>query len=74
MQTVENVSDHRRVWPALQTPEGTTLELAPGETAEVALPEDFEDPYLKVLSAAKAKAKAETPEPEQSGETEKEQS
>lgn len=67
MQTVENTSDEVRVWPAIQTstdrhvgeelvPAGTTLELEPGESAEVEdLPEDFEDPYLKVVEPPVAK-------------------
>ncbi len=47
MQTVENISGERRVWPNIQTAEGPSLELDPGETAEVDVPEGFRDPHLK---------------------------
>lgn len=43
-----NVSEYRRVWPGIQPePGGPSLELDPGETIVITLPEDFEDPYLK---------------------------
>lgn len=64
MQTVENASEHTRSWPALQVAEdtknvdgdvvraaGSTLELDPGESAQVELPEGFEDEHLRVLAA-----------------------
>ncbi len=62
MPTVENISDQTRVWPAIQTTAGVTLELDPGETAEVdGLPED---PYLQVaapVASEKSAGKATNP-------------
>ncbi len=47
MGTFYNASEHTRFWPALRNSAGRTLELAPGEEAELDLPADFEDAYLK---------------------------
>lgn len=44
----KNYSEEQRVWPGVQRPDGTTLELEPGEVVELDdLPEGFNDPYLK---------------------------
>lgn len=48
-----NTDVHTRYWPDLSA-DGHTLELAAGESADVDVPADFTDPYLK---PAKAKAK-----------------
>lgn len=74
MATVTNTDVHTRDWPHLQFDaevrdadgtlvhaQGTTLRLAPGEQAEVVLPESFVDPYLKAVTRP-VREKA-TPEP-----------
>jgi hypothetical protein len=43
----KNVGDETRVWPGILRPDGSTLELEPGATADLTLPDDFEDTYLK---------------------------
>ena len=49
MATVTNTSSSRRHWNHLRNEEtGTTLELDPDESAEVELPEGFDDPNLEV--------------------------
>ena len=58
--TMSNTSDYTRRWDSLQRLEdrtdkegnviavaGSTLELEPGESAAVEVPQDFEDPWLK---------------------------
>ena len=55
LRTFTNTDVHGRVWPHIQRPDGSTLELAPGESAEVDLPEEFSDPHL---SDAKPKGPA----------------
>jgi hypothetical protein len=47
----KNDSDESRLWPSISTSDGSTLELAPGEEAELDLPEGFEDEYLKPAGA-----------------------
>jgi hypothetical protein len=42
----ENCDNQRRVWPALTAPNGKTLQLDPGESVDLDLAADFEDPYL----------------------------
>ena len=58
MTQVKNTSESRRRWDNLvDTGTQRTLELDPGECADVELPEDFEDPHLAVtppLSPRKA--------------------
>lgn len=59
-KTLFNTSDYTRRWDGLQRIEdrvdkdgnviaiaGSTLELEPGESAVVEVPQDFEDPWLK---------------------------
>ena len=47
MTTCTNTDVHTRVWTDLVNKEtGTTLELEPGASADVDLPEGFEDTYL----------------------------
>jgi len=53
-----NASDERRTWTRITRPDGRTLELAPGEEAELDLAEDFSDPFLRP-----APARVEAPEP-----------
>lgn len=47
-----NTDSLTRVWPGLRV-DGHTLELGPGETADVDVPPDFADPYLRAARAAK---------------------
>jgi hypothetical protein len=64
VNTVVNTDVNTRVWPRLQLADGHTLELGPGEAAEIDLPAGFEDPYLKPVVKAKAKGrKVKTPDP-----------
>jgi hypothetical protein len=46
----QNTSSEQRTWPAIQH-DGHTLELAPGEQADLELPEGFEDQYLQPVKA-----------------------
>lgn len=59
-KTMTNTGDETRRWDSLQRTNdkiddegrvvvgaGSTLELDPGEQADVMVPEDFEDPWLK---------------------------
>ena len=63
MKTYVNASDARRVWPNIQVPTtGQTLELGPGETAYLDLPDDFSDFALVPAPTSKA-APASTPAP-----------
>ncbi len=49
-----NSSPQTRIWDHLvNVNTGTTLELAPGQQAEVNVPEGFEDPYLVPVRATK---------------------
>jgi len=48
MTTVTNRDVHTRIWGNLTNKDtGTTLELAPGESADVDLPPGFEDLHLQ---------------------------
>ncbi len=47
MGLFRNADVASRVWPSLRATDGTTLSLAPGETAEVEVPDDFEDHWLR---------------------------
>ena len=51
-----NTDYQTRVWPDLKGPDGRTLELGPGQSADVEVPDDFDDPYLKP-HASKGSAK-----------------
>ncbi len=67
LETLKNVSGAARIWPDLANAEtGRTLELAPGELAQVDVPDGFFDPYLQLVtqsvSAPKPKA-AKAPKP-----------
>lgn len=57
----ENIDTHSRVWPGLQTVDGRTLELAPGEIGDVATDEPIDDPYLKPV-AIRRRGKSDTPD------------
>lgn len=48
----KNASGEPRVWPGIQKPDGSTLELDPNETAELDLPDDFDDTFLIKMQAA----------------------
>ena len=56
-----NKGSERRVWPGIQREDGRTLELDPGESAELDLPPRFKDPYLQPRAGRGAKAKHERP-------------
>lgn len=59
---MENTDFHTRTWNTLVNAEtGRTLELAPGEQADVELPDDFTDAFLKPAKAKPKKSSA--PEP-----------
>ena len=52
MARFENTDVHTRIWHNLINAETlVTLELAPGEDAEVVVPSDFDDTYLKPVKA-----------------------
>jgi hypothetical protein len=69
----QNTSSEQRLWPSLQRPDGTTLELAPGEEITLDLPLDFEDPHLKPsLATGGVVAKGKKPDPSD-GATDKEE-
>lgn len=56
-----NASAHRRTWSRLRNKEtGRTLDLAPGEEAEVEVPQGFEDPYLQAVPSAPQKPRKES--------------
>lgn len=60
-----NTSNATRIWLTLTNPEtGTTLELAPGESAELDLPADFTDPFLTETAPAKSRTPKAEPAPE----------
>ena len=72
MARVTNTGDQTLHWNALTNMEtGRTLELAPGESAEVDISDGFTDPYLKTDDelgdyeppAAPEEASEEAPEP-----------
>ena len=50
-----NRDTHTRIWTKISVPAtGRTLQLDPGESAELDLPEDYEDPYLKLKPLPKS--------------------
>lgn len=57
----KNISDVRCIWPAVQRPDGSTLELGPGETAE--LNEKVDAAYLELVAAPPAPTPAPAPAP-----------
>lgn len=63
----QNISGERRIWPWLKNADtGRTLELDPGESAEI--DGDIHSPYLAPVQAETPEASA--PEPEPGPETE----
>ncbi len=44
----KNTSGSRRTWTHIQEDDGRTLELEPGESRHLSLPDNFNDLYLKV--------------------------
>ena len=55
----ENTDVHSRVWPSLQTTDGHTLHLAPGETGDIAVREPIlDDPYLRPVDTKRRGRKA----------------
>ncbi len=59
-----NSDVHVRVWPTIANAAGTTLRLAPGETAELDPEAVGDDPYLRPAHARpRAKGAASEPEP-----------
>lgn len=51
MPVYRNTDSETRIWPTLQRPDGRTLELAPGEEAEVG-EEIAADPWLAPVARA----------------------
>jgi hypothetical protein len=51
---LQNTHSEYRVWPGLQTTEGRTLGLGPGETGDVAVDEAPADPWLKPAKGVKS--------------------
>lgn len=68
----KNFSAERRVWSGIQAPDGSTLELGPGE--EVDLPRRVKDPVLRPTKLTKkekdAQAKQEAKEEQEAKEKE----
>lgn len=62
MPYLVNTSEQRRYWPSLSA-DGHTLELDPGEGAEVDVPEGFDDPWLKRGVKPKARKQEHDAEP-----------
>lgn len=66
MPKLQNTDSYPRFWPWLQTKDGATLALGPGETADVDVPADQAealagDPYLRpVVASTKTSAPAPT--------------
>jgi hypothetical protein len=46
----ENVDYQTRVWPSIRTADGRTLELGPGETADLPDDIDVDDPFLRPVT------------------------
>lgn len=46
LRTFKNNDHEHRLWPTLQTPDGKTVDLDPGEKVKLDLPEDFQDTHL----------------------------
>lgn len=59
---LQNTSSERRHWTSLQTADGHTLVLDPGEVGDVAVDEAPDDPWLKPAKGAKA-ARGRNPRP-----------
>ena len=60
---MENTDVHARTWGSLTNTEtGRTLHLGPGEQADVDLPDEFTDTFLKPAKAKPPK-KSSAPEP-----------
>ena len=71
MDKYKSTAQHRRVWPSIQRPDGSTLELDPGETAELDLPKGFKDPALEVVEKKLTKKQQEEQDKKDQEEKEK---
>lgn len=58
--TYRNTDVHRRSWPTIQKPDGSTLELDPGETVE--LPIEVKAAWLESVKTLHAKSNNQPPE------------
>lgn len=56
MPFYRNTDTHRRVWMDVTRPDGSTLELAPGEVGETSAP--VTSPYLQTVPPPKTKTAA----------------
>lgn len=52
----QNTDIHTRRWDRIAGPDGRTLELEPGGTVELDLPEPLVDPFLKPVPKPAAKS------------------
>lgn len=59
---LQNTSSERRHWTSLQTADGRTLVLDPGEVGDVAVDEAPDDPWLKPAKGVRG-AKGRNPRP-----------
>jgi hypothetical protein len=59
---MENTDFYTRTWTDLvEAASGRTLELAPGARADVAVPDEFADPFLKPAKTKNPKTSASEP-------------
>jgi len=64
MRTYRNAGTEHRVWSRLRDPRtGRTLGLAPGETVDLDLPDDFHDPHLLPADAKAPRSRKPPSEP-----------
>lgn len=61
MDTFTNADVESRVWPTISRPDGSTLTLGPGESADLDLPDNFADPYLKRATAGRKRSSEQAP-------------
>lgn len=66
MDSFTNTDVHARVWPSIQRPDGRTLALEPGESADLDVEPD--DPYLR-RDRKKSHTKSESHVTQQTGAT-----
>ncbi len=64
MNTFRNTDTHRRVWPSITKPDGTTLELGPSEAIELDLPRTFTDAHLESVKKPTKKELEQDPQDE----------
>lgn len=62
-----NTDVHTRVWPSLSV-DGHTLSLGAGESADIDVPDGFDDPYLKPVDTKPRSQKAKASDPAVPGE------